>query len=118
MFCNVNSLLPLAIIMAVILTDFPECTRVAWTDRWSKVNIPSDCVSMQVEVVGVVDVTKALQNISIATCQPNSSPVCACVWTSGTWSKVNTPADSESIQVEMVGVVDVAKALESITAIC
>ena len=73
---------------------------------------------MQVEVVGVVDVSKARQNISIAIWQPNSSPVCTCVWTSGTWSKVNTPADSESIQVEMVGVVDVAKALESITSIC
>jgi len=30
----------------------------------------------------------------------------------GTWSKVNTPTGSESIQVEMVGVVDMAKALE------
>jgi len=30
----------------------------------------------------------------------------------GTWSKVNAPTDSESIHVEMVGVVDMAKALE------
>jgi len=36
----------------------------------------------------------------------------ASIATSGTWSKVNTPTASESIQVEMVGVVDMAKALE------
>jgi len=38
--------------------------------------------------------------------------VCASIATSGIWSKVNTPTASESIQVEMVGVVDMAKALE------
>ena len=38
--------------------------------------------------------------------------MCAGIATSAIWSKVNTPADSESIQVEMVGVVDMAKALE------
>jgi len=103
--------------MAVILTDFPVCTRIASTDRWSKANTPRACESIQVEAVGVVDVTKALQNI-IAIWQPICSPVCASIATSGTWSKVNTPADSESIQVEMVGVVDVAKALESVTVIC
>jgi len=103
--------------MAVILTDSPVCTRIAPTDRWSKAKTPRACESIKVEIVGVVDVAKALQNI-IAIWQPICSPVCASIATSGTWSKVNTPADSESIQVEMVGVVDVAKALESITAIC
>ena len=38
--------------------------------------------------------------------------MCASIATSGTWSKVNTLTDSESIQVEMVGVVDMAKAFE------
>ena len=108
MFCNV---------MADILTDSPVCTRKASADRWGKVNIPSDCESIKVEVVGVVDVAKALETVT-AIWQHIYSPVCTCVLTMGTWSKDDIPSDCESIQVEMVGVVDVAKALESITSIC
>ena len=105
------------LIMAVILTDSPVCTRKASADRWSKANTPRACESIQVEIVWVVDVAKALETV-IAIWQQICLPVCTCVLTMGTWSKANTPRNCESIQVEVVGVVDVAKALESITSIC
>ena len=93
------------------------CMLIAGRDTWSRAPPAYSCESIQVDMVGVVDVSKALENI-IAIWQHICLPVCACVWIMGIWSKVNIPRDCASIQVGMVWVVDVAKALESITAIC
>ena len=102
------------LIMAVILTDSPVCTRKASADRWSKANTPRACESIQVEIVWVVYVAKALETV-IAIWKHICLPVCTCVQTMGTWSKVDIPSARVSIQV---AVVDVAKALESINSIC
>ena len=71
-----------------------------------------DCEAIQVDMVGVVDVSKAHKNIIAIWQHIICLPVCTCVWTMGIWSKVNIPRDCASIQVEMVGVVDMTKALE------
>jgi len=102
------------LIMAMILTDSPVCTRKASADRWSKGNTPRACEPIQVEIVWVVYVAKALETV-IAIWQHICLPVCTCVQTMGTWSKVDIPSARVSIQV---AVVDVAKALESINSIC
>ena len=46
-----------------LLTNFHVCTISDSTERRSKVNIPRDCVFIHVERVGIVDVTKALENV-------------------------------------------------------